>query len=357
MASTAGVRSNALIHLAAFIVVVAGMKAASSLIVPFLLAVFLAIICAPLLFQMQCRGIPKLLGLLLILGMVVGMWTLLALLVGSALGDFSRNVPYYQDRLTVLTKETWSWLSTHGISFDTSVLQEMLNPGRIMKLVAATLNGLGGMLANAFLILITFIFLLLEAAGIPDKLKAIRGGTDDSLTEYVEITEGVNRYLIIKTMTSLATGAIVFVFLSIQGVDFVILWALLAFLLNYIPNIGSIIAAVPAVLLSLIQFGPSQALITTVGFLLVNTLIGSIIEPRAMGRGIGLSTLVVFLSLTFWGWVLGPVGMLLSVPLTMAAKIALAGNESTRWISLLLGSSKDVTNYLDQKNSKEQETS
>ncbi len=351
MVSQPVVRYSSLIQLASFVIIVAGMKAASSLIVPFLLAVFLAITCAPLLFWMQNRGIPQLLGLLMILGLVAGVWVLLVLFVGSALGDFTRSLPSYQERLTAVTKEGLGWLAAQGLSYDETMLEEILNPGKVMKLVAGTLNGVSGILTNTFLIFLTFIFLLLEASGIPDKIKAVRGGSNDTLTEYVAITEGVNRYLALKTMTSLATGMIIFIFLYFQGVDFVILWALLAFLLNFIPNIGSIIAAVPAVLLSLVQLGVSHALFTAMGFLVVNVVVGSIIEPRVMGKGIGLSTLVVFLSLTFWGWVLGPVGMLLSVPLTMAVKIALGGSESTRWIALLLGSNKDVTSYLQQQGS------
>jgi predicted PurR-regulated permease PerM len=130
--------------------------------------------------------------------------------------------------------------------------------------------------------------------------------------------------------------------LYVLGVDYVLLWALLAFLLNYIPNIGSIIAAIPAVLLALAQLGPAVAGLTALGFVLTNTVMGNMVEPRFLGRGLGLSTLVVFLSLIFWGWLLGTVGMLLSVPLTMIVKIALEGNDDTRWIALLLAS-EDVT--------------
>jgi predicted PurR-regulated permease PerM len=122
----------------------------------------------------------------------------------------------------------------------------------------------------------------------------------------------------------------------VLNVDYPLLWGLLAFLLNYVPNIGSIIAAVPATLLALIQLGPTTALLTVSGYALVNIVLGNMIEPRFMGKGLGLSTLVVFISLAFWGWVLGPVGMLLSVPLTMILKIALAGNSTTRWISTMM---------------------
>ena len=337
---------NSLVKVAALIVIIAGMRAASPLIVPFLLAVFLAIICAPMLFWLKKRKIPELFGIVIILVFVVGIWLVLAMLVSSALSEFSRNIPYYQDRLNLILKAVLQWLSEVGITIDNSLALEIITPGKVMRLIGGTLNGLGGMLTNAFLILLTFVFLLMEAAGIPQKIMAIRGNSEDSLKEYLQITRGVNRYLAIKTLTSLATGAAVYCLLAYQKVDFVILWAVFAFLLNFVPNIGSILAAIPAVILALIQLGPLSALVTTLGYLGINIIIGSIIEPRVMGSRVGLSTLVVFLSLTFWGWVLGPVGMLLSVPLTMTVKIALAGDDSTRWIALLLGSNRDVSTYL-----------
>jgi AI-2 transport protein TqsA len=128
------------------------------------------------------------------------------------------------------------------------------------------------------------------------------------------------------------------VFLFIMRIDYPLLWGLLVFLLNYVPNIGSIIAALPAILQALIQFGPGRALGVATGYLVINMLIGNFIEPRFMGKGLGLSTLVVFLSLIFWGWVLGPVGMLLSVVLTVTVKIGLESREDTRWMAILLGS-------------------
>ncbi|MFC1830105.1 AI-2E family transporter [Thermodesulfobacteriota bacterium] len=192
-------------------------------------------------------------------------------------------------------------------------------------------------LTNGFLIIMTVIFMLLEASGMPAKLYAITGGSADSLANYHKFIDNVKQYMAIKTAVSLITGVLVTILLTIVGVDFPMLWGLLAFLLNYVPNIGSIIAAIPAVLLATIQLGLAKAGITAAVYLVINIVMGNIVEPRFMGRGLGLSTLIVFLSLLFWGWVLGPVGMLLSVLLTMTAKIALDSREETRWLSILLG--------------------
>ncbi len=143
--------------------------------------------------------------------------------------------------------------------------------------------------------------------------------------------------MVIKTYTSMATGVIASIWLTILGVDYALLWGLFTFMFNYIPNIGSIIAAIPPVLLALVLLGPWTALAVALGYLVLNLSVGSFLEPRIMGKGLGLSTLIVFLSLLFWGWVLGPVGMILSVPLTMSMKIALASFDETQWLSTMLG--------------------
>ena len=343
-------RNSPLIKFAAFVIVVAGMKTAAVLVVPLLLAVFLSIICVPPLFWMQKKGIPSLVGILILMLGVIAIQMLLVTLVSSSIADFSRNIPFYQERLKTLTFESLQFLSRYGIELETEKLTEIFNPSRILKLAANTLNGLGGVLTNTFFVFLTFIFILSEAAGFPNKVRTILNDKNTDLKKYAEITAGVNRYLGIKSLTSLATGIVIFLWLAIQGVDFPVMWGVFAFLLNYIPNIGSIIAAVPAVLLTLIQLGPLAAGIASLGFLIVNILVGSVIEPKVMGQGTGLSALVVFLSLAFWGWVLGPVGMLLSVPLTMGVKIALSGRESTKWLSVLLGSNKEASRLLRAKN-------
>jgi len=342
-------QNSSLIKFAAFVIIVAGMKAATVLVVPFLLAAFLSIICAPPLFWMQKKGIPSMFGILILMSCVIALQMLLVSLVSSSIADFSQNIPFYQERLKSLTFESLQLLSQYGVKLETDKLAEIFNPSRILGLVANTLNGLGGVLTNTFFVFLTFIFILSEAAGFPNKLRAIFNDKNTDLEKYTEITAGVNRYLGIKTLTSLATGVTISIWLAVQGVDFPVMWGVFAFLLNYIPNIGSIIAAVPAVLLALIQLGPLTAGMASLGFLIVNIVVGSVIEPKVMGQGIGLSALVVFLSLAFWGWVLGPVGMLLSVPLTMAVKIALSGKESTKWLSVLLGSNKEASRLLREK--------
>ena len=322
---------------AAFIIVVAGMRAAESLLVPFLLSVFIAVICGPVLFWMQRRGVSLVVAMLLMIAGIIGMAMLIAALVGSSVDDFSRNIPEYQARLNSQTAGLVTWLAGVGVPVPPDLLADQLDPGKAMKLIAGVLKGFTGALTNTFLILLTVIFILLEASSFPKKLRSVLDNPDTSMKGFQHFSENVKQYVVIKTASSLVTGGLVAIWLIVLGVDYPLLWGLLAFMLNYVPSIGSIIAAVPAVLLALIQLGPGVAMLTVAGYAVVNVVIGSIIEPRFMGKRLGLSALVVFLSLVFWGWVLGPVGMLLSVPLSMTVKIALDNNDDTRWIAVLLG--------------------
>ena len=337
-----------LMNLAAFVVIVAGIMSAKSLIIPFLLAIFLAIICAPPLFWMRKKGIPTVISIILLVLVLLGVEMLFASLIGSSIDEFSRSLPHYQVRLRELTGTFITWVKAQGFEISNEVLLEQLDPGKLMRLSANMLGSLTSLLTNTFMIVLTLVFILSEAAGFPDKVRAMLGNRDAGLQEYGAIMQGVNKYLALKTMTSLATGVLVTVLLKILGVNFAIMWGLVAVLLNFIPTIGSIIAAIPAVLLALVQLGLMSAAWVAGGYLFINILIGNILEPKIMGSGIGLSALVIFVSMAFWGWVLGPIGMLLSIPLTMTCKIALAGNPETRWLALLLGSNRDAAMELKE---------
>ena len=329
--------SKILLTIAAFVVVVAGMSAAKVILVPFLLAAFIAIISAPPLFWLQRKGLPTWLALVIVIIGILFIGLLVAYLVGSSVKDFSRDLPVYEAKLKQQTALIVGWLEKLGVDISDLDLTKIFNPGAVMKLVAVLLNSLGNVLANGFLILMTVIFMLLEASSFPAKLRTVLSDPRSSLTRLDIFISNVKHYMAIKTLISFVTGIFITIWLTIIGVDYPLLWGLLAFALNYVPNIGSIIAAIPAVLLAIIQLGLIRALFAAVGYIIINLLMGSVLEPRFMGRGLGLSTLIVFLSLLFWGWILGPVGMLLSVPLTITAKIALDSRDDTRWIAVLLG--------------------
>jgi predicted PurR-regulated permease PerM len=216
------------------------------------------------------------------------------------------------------------------------------DPAMVIRLVVSTAGSIGQLLSNGILILLTVVFILLEASSLPGKVARAFGSdlahqSTEARARFQVVIDSVRTYIALKTAISILTGLLIAVWLWFLGVPYAGLWGLFAFLLNYIPNIGSIIAAIPALLIAWLDLGWLPALACGAGFLAVNLVIGNFIEPRVMGRGLGLSPLIVFCSMVFWGWVLGPVGMLASVPLTMAVRVALEGFDDTRWLGILLG--------------------
>jgi predicted PurR-regulated permease PerM len=324
--------------LAGFIIVVAGMKAASSILVPFFMAVFIAVICAPPMFWLQRKGVPKILALIVILVVILGVGLLFGALIGSSLNDFLISLPDYQERLSNHIATFVKWLRGKGINIPKQEVPKSFHPGWVMDLAGGIFSALSSVLANAFLILLTVIFILLEAADLPEKLRVVLKNPERSLSAIEKFSQNAKRYLVIKTLTSAATGLVILLWLLILGVDYPVLWATLSFLLNYVPNIGPIIAALPVALLALVQLGVGSALLTVLGFVVVHIVLGNLIEPKVMGKGMSISPLVVFLSLVFWGWVLGPLGMILSVPMTSLVKIALESYKDTRGVAIMLGS-------------------
>jgi AI-2 transport protein TqsA len=325
-----------LITVALFVIVVDGMRAAAAIINPFLLAVFLSSLCAPLLYWLQRWGVPNGLAVAaIVLGLLV-VALLLMIFVGRSLNTLAQQLPVYQDRLADLITQTIAQLNKLGLDMTPYPLSDYVTPRKVMSLVYFGLSLFRGLFTNMFLILLLVLFILLETVGFPRKLQAAFPDPEGTLGHFKSMKANVNRYMGLKTLFSLATGVCVWMLLAIIGVDFAGTWGLLAFFLNFIPAIGSIIAAIPAIIWALVQLGLPSALLTMLAYLVVNIIIGNLLEPRFMGHKLGLSPLVVILSMIFWGWVLGPIGMVLSVPLTMIGKIALATSEDTRWIALML---------------------
>jgi predicted PurR-regulated permease PerM len=329
--------SRTLLTLAAVVIIFAGIKAATSIVIPILLAGFIAILCGPLLSWLGRHGVSKAISLFAIIGGVIIGGLLLVSILGSSIRDFNDDLAANSEVLQQQQQQLMDRLQNLGV--DTSALESynLFDGGAVMRYTARALNSLSAALTNGFLILMIVVFMLMEASSMPAKLKIVAGSHPEALEGLDAFLKSVNRYMAIKTMTSLGTGLLVLLMLTVLKVKFAILWGLLAFLLNYIPNIGSILASLPAILLALIDQGAMTAVGTALGYVVVNVVVGNIIEPRIMGEGLGLSTLVVFLSLVFWGFILGPVGMLLSVPLTVMVKIALDTSAETRWLSVLLG--------------------
>jgi AI-2 transport protein TqsA len=341
--------SSPLLKIAALIIIFAGLIYAKSIITPFLLALFISIVCEQPISWLEKKRLPRWLALIIVLlGMIV-LFTGFAFLIGETVSSFSGNLSKYESTLTDLSNSFIQFLNEKGYKIKQDQIFNLVQPAKILEFTASTLNALVNMMGNTFLIFLIVLFTLTEFGSFSIKTKAILSGTDTSTAYFSTILQNIRHYLGIKTLICLLTGILVYLALLIIGVDYPLLWALIAGLMNYIPNIGSIIAAVPAVLFALVQLGIGGAVWTLASFMVVNNVLGNFIEPRIMGKGLGLSTLVVFLSLIFWGFIFGPVGMFLSVPFTMTIKIILEQNVKTKWLAIILGTPAEAKTYLEQK--------
>lgn len=328
-----GTTTTAVITLAVLVVLFA-MREAQAIVVPTLMAFFLALIAESPVAWLHKKGLPRILAILLVVTGIALALVVIGILLGASIQDLADRAPEYQQRLRDQIDSLLAGSGSSPVGTDLAAILNKISPDTSFSLASNILSSVSNLFSKTFLIVFMVIFMLLEVPTFVAKIDLL-GGSHGTV---VSVAKSVRGYLGIKTLTSLATGVLVTLWLTFLGIEFAILWGLLAFLLNFVPTVGSILAAVPAVLLALIANGPTSALLVAVGYVLINTIIGNLVEPRIMGQGLGLSTLVVFLSLVLWGWVLGPVGMLLSVPLTATLKIMLESSEATRTFAVLLGS-------------------
>jgi len=289
------------IIIASLVIVIAGIKASASIITPLFLALFITAICYGPFVWLKKKGLPETLALITV---ILGTGILLTLFlgfIGASISAFAIKLPFYEEKFSQYWSSINIWLNNTGLIDEDFGLEKHISPASIMSLTGDLFKGVGNLLSNSVLILLVVIFMLIESTLIAKKMNVIK---PESLERGDEILNKLIKYTVTKTFTSLATGICIAISLWIIGVDFPILWGVLAFLLNFIPNIGSTIAAIPAVMLSLVQLGLPSAIVTTAVYVAINGVIGNFIEPRIMGRSLGLSPLVVLISLIFWGWAL-----------------------------------------------------
>ncbi len=333
----AGRGANILFVLAAFVVVCAGLRAASSTIVPVLAALFIATVALPPIVALQRKGAPLWLAATAVLAVVLGGLLLAGGIAADAVATFSHNLPQYTANLQQQIAAFDGWMKERSINVGQTQLTSLVDPSAIMTMLGTTLGALVGVLRDSVFVFLTTCFILAEAASMPAKVRAAFGINDSTMCPWIGILNDMTTYLFVKTQTSLLTAVLVTIALWWIGVPFSLALGLLAFLMNFVPVFGAILAGIPAVLLALVLLGPGSAIITAIVYTAINVIIGSLLEPKLMGQRLGLSMTVVFLSLVFWGYLLGTVGMLLAIPLTMLAKILLDHTSDLRWLSIMLG--------------------
>ncbi len=326
-----------LISVAALVIIVYGIYQAQSVVALLLLSVFLALLGTPPVLWLKRKHIPSFVAVIIIMAGMISLLLIIGGVLGVSLSTFSDALPFYQKRLHEHVLALRVFLAGKGIVITEKALFEYFNPQAVISLTAGFITAMG-LVPNILLVLLTVTFILLEASSFPHKLRSILGDPELAFPQVTKFVDDIRRYMVIKTIISLIAGGIIGLWLFILGVDYPILWGFVAFLLHYVPNMGIIIAAIPAVLLAFLQLGMGPAALVAAGYFVVGFTIGNVVEPRLMGRKLGLSTLVVFLSLMFWGSLLGLIGVILCVPLTMSLKFAFESSKGAQWIAILLGS-------------------
>lgn len=331
---------NFLVIGASLVIIIAGINLAQSVVVLFLISIFMALLGAPVVLWLKEHRLPAGLAVLIVMTLMIIVIALIGAQIGSSVSGFSNELPVLQSRLREQVSQIIIFLTNKGMLVNESFIFDYFNPASVMGLTANLLSGLSSILSDLLLVLLTVTFILLEVSSFPVKIRAILGNPTQTFPHFTKFVVDIKHYMIYKTIINIIAGILITIWMYILGVQFPILWGFLGFLLHYIPNIGAFISAAPAALMALTQIGLSSALLVLAGNLVIGFIVGNVIEPRLMGRKLGLSTLVVFISLIFWGSLLGLVGAILCIPLTIALKFGFESNESTRWLAILLSSEK-----------------
>ena len=343
------IEGSYIFKLAALIIIFAGIIYAKVIIAPILLALFISIICIQPITWLEKKRVPKWIAIIIvILGLILIFFGFISL-IGGTLSFFLSNVSKYESTITAISNSTIQFLNDNGFNIPEDQISKLIQPERIQEFTSHGVKELIQILGSSFLIVLIILFILMEFGSFFIKAKAITNGSYQSILYFSTILRNIRHYLAIKTLICLAIGICIYISLVIIGVDYAFMWALLAGLMNYIPNIGSIIATIPTFLFALVQLGLGGALWSLGSFLIIHNVLGNFIEPKLMGKGLDLSALVVILSLIFWGFLLGPVGMFLATPFTLTIKIIMEQSEKTRWLAILLGTPAEAKNHLQNK--------
>lgn len=334
------VGQNILLKLATLVVILAGIKLSAEIVVPFLLALFFAIVINPLVSVLIRRGVRRGMAISLVMVMLLMGLTLLVTMVAGSLQEFSEVDPQLQAQAVHKLAVVQHFAARFHLNVSSTSLAQRLDPGAIMDVATTMLSQFSGAMTQLVLVIMTVIFMLFEVHHLPYKLRYALVNPQIHIAGLHRALKGVTHYLTLKALISLVTGVLVWLALLGLGIKFALLWGIMAFVLNFVPNIGPVIAGIPPVLQALLLNTPLEAGLVAALFIGIYMLLGNLLEPRVLGRGLGLSSLVVLLSLIFWGWLLGPVGMLLSVPLTSVCKILMVTTPGGSKLAILLGNDR-----------------
>jgi AI-2 transport protein TqsA len=338
-----------LLTAACLVVVLAGMKAAAAFFVPVVLAFFLSVLSYPMMRWLRMRRVPHWIGVLVSVLINVGVLVFVIQAAVHLLGRMQNELPSYLRALKSLLDQGAQWMEGQGVKEATTMVNQMwdwqgLGNQNVVQgltsIMSSTVGTAASVVSTTTLVMILMMFILMEAVGTRGRFMAIRRAGGPDFGQLLESASDIQKYLVIKTLISAATGLLAGIWCWLFDLPYAVLWGIVAFVMNYIPAVGSILAGVPPVLLALATNGFGSAFGVFLGYLGINTALGTLLEPVLLGHRFGASPLVIVSSVLFWGWMWGPVGMFLAVPLTMLVKMMLGHSDEFRWLSVAMAKKK-----------------
>ncbi len=321
--------------LAYIVIIIAGLKMANNIVVILLMAFFVFLIFLPLVKKLRSFGLSDFFTTLIVSFIMFSVLFIIGSFLINSAQDFTQNLPLYQQKYDVLIPQVATYIKQFGIELQSDSLLSMFNPIGFIQHAMGFVKSMGNIMSNGLLMLIIIIFLFLESSLMIEKIFFFLD-SKEAKEHMLLFTQSINTYFTIKTLTSLLTGFLIYMMLAFFHLEYALLFGFLAFILNFIPSIGSIIAAIPAIAIALLQLLLLDTFFIVIGYLIINNVISNFLEPKILSKGVGISTFFVFLSMVIWGWILGPVGMFLAVPLTITLKMASSYTKNYRWVSVLL---------------------
>jgi AI-2 transport protein TqsA len=331
--------------LAATVVVLAGMRLGAEILNPILFAVVLSLLFSPIYAWLRRHRIPTPLALLIMLVGLTILFVGLFLILGVSISRFSADIASYTGKLNGQVDNVEDLAKRLGLS--NVDLGEVVKPSALAGAIGGILGGVADFLSNLFLILIIVLFLLAEGPAMMSRLQASAGRGHVQVERLTVFGRNVVRQLGLRAIVNLVTGAGVTILLYLLGVDFPLMWGILAFFLSFIPWIGLPLAVAPAVVLALAEYGVDRALLVIAGVIVINVVAENLLSPMLMGRGLSISPTILFLGFIFWAWLLGGPGAFLAAPLTIFLVLMFETFPETRWLASLMGVSGPDTDATD----------
>jgi len=306
-----------LLGAAAVVIIIAGLKLGAGLINQILLAFLLTMCITPLPDWLNRKGVPKGLSIAISLFVILVGGFLITLLLANSISSIIESLPVYEEKLSSLYKDLEEFAAANNLNISELLHKVNLSPDKLLAFSGKLLTGLTNTISSSFIIAMLIAFMVIELISYSVGMR--KGKREESfLLKWLTGMGGnLRKYVNITALTGVITAVLNFFFLLIMGVDFPFLWAFLSFLMNFIPNIGFIISVIPPALIALLMLGGWQALVVFIGFWFINAIVENVIRPIFMKEGLNISLLTTFLSLLIWGWILGAIGAVLGVPLTM----------------------------------------